>query len=91
MCKECLIDCSESQEEAKMFHYAWLIILMVVVVWKEPEDSSFPYFKVDICEVAGYASLWFTKESMHAIEYSFLFVDVNGTTHGGELGSKVFT
>jgi hypothetical protein len=36
-----LIDCIEAQEKGMEFHYAWLLILIALVGWKEPGDYQF--------------------------------------------------
>ena len=46
-----------------MFHYAWFLLSIVLVVWELPEDSEFPSVAPDLPEVAKYASLWATKDA----------------------------
>lgn len=44
-----------------MFHYAWLLLSIVLVTGELPEDSQFPTIYRDLLEAAKYASLWATK------------------------------
>ena len=59
---EFLANCHEAQELNKMFHYAWLLLSIMLVVWELPEDSQFPSVALDLLEVEKYASLWVTKD-----------------------------
>jgi len=61
-CKEFLAHYREAQEESKLFHYAWLLLSIVLVAWRLPEDSQFPPHKEDLPEAAWFASLYSTKD-----------------------------
>lgn len=37
---EFLESCREAQELSKTFHYAWLLLSIVLVAWELPEDIS---------------------------------------------------
>lgn len=41
-----------------VFHYSWLLILIAMIGWREPTDSSFIPPIHGCCEAARYASLW---------------------------------
>jgi hypothetical protein len=36
-----LIDHKEAQDKGMEFHYAWLLILIELVAWKEPKETQF--------------------------------------------------
>lgn len=60
--REFLANCCEAQEQSKMFHYAWLLLSIVLVAWELPMESQFPSSMIDLPEVATYTSLWETKD-----------------------------
>jgi len=45
-----------------MFHYVWLLLLIVLVAWELPEDSQFPSVALNLLEVVKYTFLWVTKD-----------------------------
>jgi len=45
-----------------MFHYAWLLLSIVLMARELPEDSQFPIIDRDLPEAAKYASFWDTKD-----------------------------
>lgn len=59
------MNCREAQELRKMFHYTWLLMSIVLVVWELPEDSEFPSIVPDLLKVAKYVVLWATKDARH--------------------------
>lgn len=61
LCSKFLANCHEADEQGKTFHYAWLLLSIVLVAWELPEDSQFPLIALDLLEAAKYASLWETK------------------------------
>ena len=61
LCRQFLENCREAQEQRKTFHYAWLLLSIVLVAWELLENSQFPTIVQDLPEVAKYASLWATK------------------------------
>jgi len=63
LCGEFLANCHEAQEQGKKFHYAWLLLSIVLVAWELLEDSQFPSIALDLPEAAKYASLWVTKDA----------------------------
>lgn len=58
LAEEFRVDCLESQEKRGHFHYSWLLILITLIGWHEPEDSSFIELFPGRYEAARYASLW---------------------------------
>jgi len=36
---EFLTNCHEAKELSKTFHYAWLLLSIVLIAWELPEDS----------------------------------------------------
>lgn len=51
------------RNKEKNFHYAWLLLPIVLVDGELLEDSQFPMIARDIPDVAKYASLWATKNA----------------------------
>ena len=39
LCKEFLLNCHEAQEKGKTFHYAWLLLSILLVVRELTQDS----------------------------------------------------
>ena len=63
LCSEFLRNCHEAQELSKTFHYAWLLLSIVLVALELPEDNHFPSIAPNLLEAAMYASLWVTKDA----------------------------
>lgn len=61
LCGEFLVNCRKAQDLSKSFHYAWLMLSIVLVTWELLEDSQFPLVASDLLEVVKYASLWETN------------------------------
>lgn len=57
LCEEFLTNCREVQEEGKTFHYAWLLLSIMLVTTDLPEDNQFPVFDQDWPEATRDASL----------------------------------
>jgi hypothetical protein len=55
-----LQDCTEAQEKGTEFHYAWFLILIVLVGWKEPVYYQCMHTSGRIPLAARYANLWHT-------------------------------
>lgn len=56
-------NCCEAQEQGITFHYAWLLLSIVLVVGESLEDNQFPTIARDLPEATKYASLWATKDA----------------------------
>lgn len=57
------MNCHDPQDEFKEFHYTWLLLLIVLVASRIPEDSQFPPYVPDLSEAGKFASLWETKDA----------------------------
>lgn len=57
-----------------MFHYAWLLLSIVLVVWELPEDSQFPSVMPDLPKITKYASLWATKDAHRIKDNKILWI-----------------
>lgn len=66
------MNCREAQEQRKMFHYAWLLFLIILVAWELPKDIQFPSVVLDLLEAVKYASLWVTKDEKQIKERNIL-------------------
>ena len=53
----------EAQDHRKTFHYAWLLLSIVLVAGELSKDSTFPIIDRDLPEAAKYALLWATKDA----------------------------
>jgi len=74
LCGEFLENCREAQEQGKTFHYAWLLLSIVLVAWEFPEDSQFSMITQDLPEAAKYASLWATRDAQRIRESKIFLV-----------------
>lgn len=63
LCEEFLTNYREVQEEGKTFHYAWLLLSMMLVATDLHEDSQFPVLDLEWTKAARYASLWVTRDA----------------------------
>lgn len=52
--QEFLMNCREAQEERKPFHYAWLLLLIVLVACQLLEDIQFPLHKEELPKVGDF-------------------------------------
>lgn len=64
----------ESQEDNTPFCYAWLLLSIVLVAWRLPEDSQFPPHKDELLEAARFALLWAIKDVAHIKETKIFWV-----------------
>lgn len=71
----------EAQEESKSFHYAWLLLSIVLVAWRLPEASLFPSHKEYFPEVAQFASLWSIKDLTRIKESKILWIMMEMDLH----------
>lgn len=58
----------------KSFHYAWLLLSIVLVVWKLQDDSKFPLLEEELPEAVQFASLWSTKDAMRIAKTKIFWV-----------------
>ena len=62
-------DAEAAQEGAISFTYSWLLILIALVDWMEPEDYQGMDVKaVEICKGARYQNLWWVKDAERAVD-----------------------
>jgi len=80
-CQEFIANCREAYKETKPFHYAWLLLLIVLIAWRLLEDSQFPPLEEGFPEVAWFASLWSIKDVVWIIEtkifWTFMEMDIH--------------
>jgi len=62
LCQEFLTNFCKAQDETKPFHYAWLLISIVLVSWELLEDRQFPLLEKILLEAAQFVSLWAMKD-----------------------------
>ena len=64
-----------------MFHYAWLLLFIVLVAWELPEDSQVPSVTPDLPEATKDASLWATKHAQHIKENKIFWILMEMNIH----------
>jgi len=69
-----LVNFREAQELSKMFHYAWVLLSIVLVAWELPENSQFPSITPNLPEITKYASLWVTKDAQRARDNKIFWI-----------------
>ena len=69
----------EAQEQGKTFHYAWLLLSIVLMVGELPEDGQFPTIDRDLSEAVKYALLGATKDAkrIHDSKILWVFMEMN--------------
>lgn len=60
---ELLINCQEAQEHGKTFHYAWILLSILLVTGDLLKDSKFPTIGKDLPKAARFTLLWATKDA----------------------------
>lgn len=71
---EFLANCCKAHEDNKLFHYAWLLLSILLVTCRFPEDSQFLPLEEDLPEAAKFASLWSTKDLERIKESKILLI-----------------
>ena len=56
--KEFLEDIHDAQEKGRPFHYFWLIVLIALVGWQEPNEAQFAAIPPNLPGAVWYTSLW---------------------------------
>jgi hypothetical protein len=68
-----LIDCREAQDKGMELHYAWMLILITLVAWRELKDTQFfvPVKKpcLAMCDV----KLWHTTHKESQLDKNIMF------------------
>lgn len=77
--EEFRVDFLEAQEKKSPFHYSWMLILIALIGWGEPVDSSFIPPIPGRCEATRYASLWHSsiKERQKDTNVCFVVYHMN--------------
>ena len=78
--KEFLEDVLDAQEK-RPFHYSWLLVLITLVGWREPQETQFVDVPPEMPYAARYASLWHSqnKDSQLLTNTVFAFYSLNIT------------
>ena len=58
---EFLEHCREAHEKPQLFHYAWLLILISLVAWREINETQFFDITHKPFIAPKYTNIWFTK------------------------------
>ena len=74
LCGEFLVNYRETQEQGKMFHYAWLLLSIVLVAWELHEDKEFPSVALDLPMAVKYVAMWVTKDAQQIKESKIFWV-----------------
>ena len=77
--REFLEDVCDAQEKGRPFHYSWLLVLIVLVGWREPTEEQFVDVPPEIPATARYASLWVSQDKalQQMMNYVFTFYAMN--------------
>lgn len=69
----------EAQEQGKNFHYAWLLLSILLVVGELLKGSQFPNIEKNLPEAVRYNSLWATKDAtrVHEIKVFWIFMEAS--------------
>jgi hypothetical protein len=73
MVNQFLMDCREAHEKGTEFHYAWLLILIALTVWRELEEMEFLEGMQKPFLVARYVSLWHTAHKNKQMDNNITF------------------
>jgi hypothetical protein len=68
-----LIDYEEVQDKGTKFDYAWLLILIALSAWRDPDDTYFLGVMEKPCIVTGYRNLWFTMHKVRLMDNNVAF------------------
>jgi hypothetical protein len=68
-----LIECEEAQDKGIEFHYAWLLILIALSIWREPDDTIFFGVKDKPCLAAQYHNIWHTTHKTRQMNNNVSF------------------
>ena len=74
LCPEFCTNYREAQEERKSFHYAWLLLSIVLVAWELWEDNQFPPLEKGLPKAVQFASLSATKDPACVTETKIFWV-----------------
>ena len=77
--REFLEDVQDAQELRRPFHYSWLLVLIALVGWREPEQTQFVDVPPDMPFASRYASLWYStnKGLQQLTDYTFAIYSFN--------------
>jgi len=67
------IDCEEVQYKGFELQYSWLLILITLSSWREPNDNQFLEVKEKPFLVARYQNLWYTMHKAHQMDSHVAF------------------
>ena len=74
LCSWFLTKYREAQDYNKTFHYSWFLLSIVLVAWELLEDKQFHLIETDLREVAMFAYLWATKDTLRVRETKVFWV-----------------
>jgi hypothetical protein len=68
-----LTDCKEAQDKGTKLHYAWLLILIALVAWREPRETRFLEGMQELFLEARYVSSWHTTQKNRKMDNNVIF------------------
>lgn len=79
LCDEFLTNCKQAQEQGNTFHYAWLLLSILLIVGDLLVEIQFLTTEGDLPEAARYTSLWAIKYTnrIHEIKVFWVFVEAS--------------
>jgi hypothetical protein len=63
----------EEKDRGMEFHYAWLLILILIVAWRDPKDSQYLLATNKLCLVMWYVNLWHTVHKERQLDNNIHF------------------
>jgi hypothetical protein len=68
-----LIDCEEVQDKGTKFHCSWILIIIILLAWREPDDNQFLGIKAKPLLATHYQNLWYTTDKACQMDTNFAF------------------
>jgi hypothetical protein len=68
-----LIYYREDQDKGMEFHYSWLLILIILVSWRDPYDTQFMGVVKKPCLAVKYVNKWHTADKERQLDNNIVF------------------
>lgn len=81
LCGEFLVKYREAYDHNKTFHYAWMLLFIVLVAWELPEDSQFPPIMPNLPEATKFTSRWVMKDSQRVKDSKVFWILMEMSIH----------
>jgi len=74
-----MMNCREAQDQGKTFHYAWVILSILLIARELPADNQFPTVEQNVPEAVRYTLLWATKDTARIWEIKVFWIVVEAS------------